>query len=108
MLRTAIPPNELIHTFGYYNAIAVASNGVRVRWNNTLGFLAVEDADDLFPVLDLTASPAARPRLSTQGIYSILLTLYSISSITREYRGTPLQQPASLCGRRKQWVLKQR
>lgn len=32
--------NELLHTFGLYNAIVVAKDGTRIHWSNALGFVS--------------------------------------------------------------------
>ena len=48
--------NELLHTFGMYNAIVVAKDGTRIQWNNTLGFLVGFEPLD-YPVVDISEYP---------------------------------------------------
>jgi hypothetical protein len=48
--------NELLHTFGLYNAIVIAKDGTRVHWNNALEFAReVEPLD--WPVVDISEYP---------------------------------------------------
>jgi hypothetical protein len=48
--------DELSRSFGLYNAIVIATDGTRIRWNNTLGFsFAVEG--EPWPVVDISGRP---------------------------------------------------
>jgi hypothetical protein len=49
--------NELLHTFGVYNAILTASNGTQVYWNNTLGFSLTPFGTGNLPPIDLKDHP---------------------------------------------------
>jgi hypothetical protein len=48
-----LPRNTLLHTFGMYNAIVIASNGTRITWNNTLGFSLAEESAP-WPIVDIS------------------------------------------------------
>lgn len=54
MRNFGIPKNTLLHNFGMYNAIVVASDGTRLQWNNTLGFSIAEDSAS-WPVIDVSS-----------------------------------------------------
>ena len=54
--RPDLIKNELLHTFGLYNAIVVAKDGTRIHWNNALEFAReVEPLD--WPVVDISEYP---------------------------------------------------
>lgn len=53
MQNHELPRNTLLHTFGMYNAIVIASDGTRIMWNNTLGFSRAEDSAS-WPIVDIS------------------------------------------------------